>query len=123
MYNRFVLEQFNAPYHQGRPERVSVVGQDGVSGEGPYMMLYLCMTPEQSDRIDEAWFETYGCPAAIACGSWLAKWLQGRTVSEAGKIEPQDLMVVLGGLPLGKEHCAHMTIKALRRGLSQVQTT
>ncbi len=72
-------------------------------------------------HIAEAWFETYGCPAAIACGSWLTKWLEGKTPEQATALEAEDLSVVLGGLPLGKEHCAQLAVKALRQALKAVQ--
>ncbi|HEX8238061.1 MAG TPA: iron-sulfur cluster assembly scaffold protein [Abditibacteriaceae bacterium] len=121
MYNTFILQQFNAPYHQGKPQRIDATGQQGIPGEGPYMIVHLCQAAGQPKNIEQAWFETYGCPAAIACGSWLVRWLEGKTLDEAGKIEAKDLAIVLGGLPLGKEHCAQMTIKALQRGLVEMQ--
>ena len=71
------------------------------------------------DKIGEAWFETYGCPTAIACGSWLMQWVEGKTKEQAKVIEPCDLELVLGGLPLGKEHRAVLAIKALQVALDK----
>ena len=73
--------------------------------------------------VSEGRFETYGCPAAIACGSWLMKWIEGKTTGEAGELTASDLSVALGGLPLGKEHCADLTIQALRSALSEITAT
>lgn len=96
-------------------------GQEGLEGAGPYLKVYLKWNGDQgnhdNETIAEAWFETYGCPTAIACGSWLMKWVEGKTKEQAQIIEPRDLEVVLGGLPLGKEHCASLAVKALRATL------
>lgn len=74
----------------------------------------------EEERVLQAYFETYGCPSAIACGSWLMKWLEGQTVTTAASLQASDLMVVLGGLPLGKEHCAELAIKSLRYAIDQI---
>jgi NifU-like protein involved in Fe-S cluster formation len=55
--------------------------------------------------------------AVIACGSWLMQWVKGKTKEQAKVIQPCDLELVLGGLPLGKEHCAGLAVKALRSTL------
>lgn len=74
----------------------------------------------EAGRVAQAYFQTYNCPSAVACGSWLMKWLEGQTISTAASLEASDLMSVLGGLPLGKEHCAELAMKALRYALQQV---
>ena len=94
------------------------IGQDGIPGEGPYMTLYLRL---EGENIAEASFETYGCPAAIACGSWLTQWITGKTADAASIITADDLMRVVGGLPLGKEHCASLAVNALRSAMRSWQ--
>ena len=113
------MEHFVAPYHQGNFPEANALGQEGIPGEGAFMQIALHV---EEGRVTQAYFQTYGCPSAIACGSWLMKWLEGREVSTAALLEPSELMVVLGGLPLGKEHCAELTVKALRYALNQVIT-
>lgn len=81
------------------------------------MQIALCI---KEGHVMQAYFETYGCPSAIACGSWLMKWLEGQTVMAAASLQASDLMAALGGLPLGKEHCAELAVKALRYALHQV---
>jgi NifU-like protein len=93
-------------------------GQEGIEGAGPYLKVYLKWEGDKENQtIGQAWFETYGCPTAIACGSWLMQWVEGKTKEQAQIIEPRDLELVLGGLPLGKEHCAGLAVKALRGAL------
>lgn len=114
MFNATVLHHLDHADNQGVLENAEIIGQEGFPGEGPYMVLYLHFAGEQ---VAAARFETYGCPAAIACGNWITQWLPGKTVEMASVIEADDLMRMLGGLPLGKEHCALLAIKTLRSAL------
>jgi len=116
MFSARVLERFNNPKTAGPLPDADTVGMAGLPGEGPYMAIYL---RRQSGKISAARFDTYGCPAAIACGSWLTEWVCGKDRETALRIEPCDLAVMLGGLPLGKEHCAVMAISALRKALEE----
>ena len=120
MFNSTVLSHVLQPYHQGELPQADAVGQEGFEGEGPFMIIALRI---QEARVREGSFQTYGCPAAIACGSWLMKWLEGKTLAEAGNLQVEDLSLALGGLPLGKEHCAELTICALRCALREWSVT
>ncbi len=64
------------------------VGQSGTPGAGPYMTVYL---KTDGRTISEAWFETYSCPVAMACGSWLTAWVQGLTHEQARLLETSGL--------------------------------
>ena len=71
-----------------------------------------------SARSSEARFSTYGCPAATACGQWVASWVAGKSAQAARLLEPGDLERILGGLPLGKQHCARLAVDSLRSALA-----
>ena len=98
----------------GPLEGATSVGRFGNRGDGPYMTLWLQV---QEDRITQAAYQTYGCPSAIACGSMTCEIVKGRSVEEAMRLEPEDLIVILGGLPEGKGECARMAVIALREAL------
>lgn len=117
MFNQTILEHFLAPYHRGPFIEANAIGQEGIEGEGAFMQIAL---HAEEGRVTQAYFQTYNCPSAIACGSWLMKWLEGQTITTAASLEASDLMSVLGGLPLGKEHCAELAVKSLRHALHQV---
>lgn len=112
MYNQVLLEHVANPHHMEPMEDADGVGQVGFPGEGPFMLFYLKLGAE--GQIERAGFETYGCPSAIGCGSWLAKWSEGKSPEEASKITADELTLAVGGLPLGKQHNAPMTIHAFR---------
>jgi NifU-like protein involved in Fe-S cluster formation len=120
MYNEVLLKHVANPHHMEAMEDADGIGQVGFPGEGPFMIFYLKMG--EDGRIQRASFETYGCPSAVGCGSWLAKWVEGKTAQEVTDLVPEELMVVLGGLPLGKEHNAIRTIEALRYAVGELNS-
>ncbi len=110
-----VATLFNDPRTLGPLPDADVSGQAGVPGEGPFMTMHLKL---DGDTIREARFESYGCPYAVACGSYVTRWLPGRSTDQALVLEPADLNLLVGGLPLGKEHCADLAVKTLRNALA-----
>jgi NifU-like protein len=94
-----------------------LIGQSGEPGQGPWLRLILQF---DGKVFTGAQFETYGCPTAMCCGDWLCRWLVGRTPEQASVIEAKDLIVVIGGVPLGKEFCADLAVEALSEGLRQL---
>jgi nitrogen fixation NifU-like protein len=110
-------EHVQRPRNCGPLPRATSVGRFGSEGGGPYMTLWLVL---ESDRIVSAAYQTYGCPAAIACGSLTTELVKGRTIEEALRLEPEDLEVIFGGLPEGRGECARFAIHALREALGQI---
>jgi nitrogen fixation NifU-like protein len=100
----------------GPLEGATNVGRFGAEGGGPYMVLWLEI---QDERVKRAAYKSNGCPSAMACGSMTCEILRGRSVEEALRLEPEDLILILGGLPEGKEDCAARAITALKNALTQ----
>ena len=111
-------QNIQLPHKMYPLEGADVIGRAGVPGEGPYLQMFLTWNGE---TVKEATFTTYNCPIAIACGSWVSGWAEGRSLELLTKIEPGDVEKLLGGLPLGKEHCAALAVNALRDALRQWQ--
>jgi nitrogen fixation NifU-like protein len=107
-----------ASTNRGEMADADAVGQAGTPGEGPFATIWLKTVGE---RIVQTGFETHGCPYSVACAAWLTQWATGKTREEALVLDAGDLMKVLGGLPLGKEHCAVLAVNALRDGLQHWQ--
>lgn len=114
MFSAIVLDHFHNPRHVGPLEAATHQGVAGSPGDGPYLILWFVV---EEDVIQQAAYQTYGCPAAIASGSMTATLLVGRTVEQALNLTATDLMLLLGGLPEGKEHCAQLAITALTNAL------
>ena len=116
MLSSTVQSEAAAPYHLQPMPDADFTGAAGVAGQGPYLQLYAKV---EADVVREASYHTYTCPNAIACGSWVARWMEGRGPEMLARLEAEDLMLVLGGLPLGKEHCAYLAVGALRSLLEE----
>ena len=82
---------------------------------GDTMEFYLRL---DGDRIVGATFATDGRESAIACGSMLTQMVRGMLLEEAGKVEPEDVIAALDGLPKGKLHCANLTVNTLREAIA-----
>jgi len=114
MFSPAVLEHFLNPRNRGPLKEATCTGMAGVFGQGPYMQLWI---RSEADQILDASFDTYGCPAAIACGSFISEWIKGRSTEQVGNITARDLDRILGGLPAGKEHCPELAVTALHSAL------
>lgn len=108
------LEHFREPRHVGDLPDATHTGCAGVPGRGNYMVVRLRVVREV---IDDARFATFGCPAAIACGSALTDMVIGMPLASARCLGEADLLAALGGLPLGKRHIPTLAVRALRDAL------
>lgn len=70
-----------------------------------------------ADRIIEAKFMADGCGVTIACGSMITKMACSKTLDQVRQITPEELLSVLGGLPLDHEHCAELAVMTLREAV------
>jgi len=69
------------------------------------------------ERILGAKFLSEGCGATLACGSMITKMACLKTLQEAEKIKPDELIVALGGLPEDHLHCAELAVMTLREAV------
>lgn len=96
---------------------------EGVVGSpacGDVMSVWLKIDP-QTERITDLRWRTFGCGSAISATSMFSVMVtedSGRTIEEALKIKPQDIMERLGGLPNRKIHCSVLVDKAFRKAIN-----
>ena len=82
---------------------------------GDVMWLYIKVDKDKKGReiIKDIKFETFGCVAAIATSSVITDLAKGKTLKEALKIDKQEIVKSLGGLPPIKIHCSVLAAGAL----------
>src|SRR5579871_6185375 len=119
MSNATLASLYTSPANRAPLSDPDAIGRAGTPGEGPFATIWLKMA---EGRIAQTGFETHGCPYSVACAAWLSQWAVGKSADEASILTADDLMKVLGGLPLGREHCAVLAVKALADGLQRWQT-
>lgn len=118
IYTPTVIEHARRPRNWGRIDRPDAHKiWEGPCGDT--MEIYLRLATEGTDKaaIREISFMTDGCGSSVACGSLLTTMVRGRTLEQAGKIQPRDLLIALGGLPQESAHCAFLAVHTLREAI------
>jgi tRNA-specific 2-thiouridylase len=75
------------------------------------------------DRIAEAGFDAEGCGAARAAGSAVVELVEGANLTDAARLDADDVARALGGLIPAKRHAAELAADALHRALGAAAPT
>jgi nitrogen fixation NifU-like protein len=105
VYSEKVLEHFREPRNVGEIENPDALGDVGNPKCGDMMRITMKINDE-TERIEDVKFQTFGCGAAIAVSSMLTELIKGRTLTEALEVSNQTVADELGGLPPVKMHCS-----------------
>jgi nitrogen fixation NifU-like protein len=117
LYNDTVMDHFMNPRNMGDIKNADAIGEVGAAACGDIMKLSLKIDNE-TKRIVDARFKTFGCGSAIAASSMATELIKGRTIDELEKNFTNDNIVeALGGLPPVKIHCSVLAHEALNAAL------
>lgn len=118
-YTKEVIKHFKKPHNYGRMRNPDGIGKVGNVVCGDVMWLYLQVgrNKKGEEIIRDIKFETFGCVAALATSSVITDLAKGKTLKEAMKIDRNDVVKSLGGLPPIKLHCSVLAADALTEAI------
>jgi len=113
-YSKEVLNRFINPKNFGELKDADGVGQVGNPQCGDVMKIYFKL---KKNKISDIKFQTFGCVSAIASSDALCEIAKGKTLEQAKKINNQQIIDKLKGLPSIKVHCSVLGANGLKKAI------
>lgn len=114
-YSDKVIDHYENPRNVGsfdKGDQDVGTGMVGAPACGDVMKLQIKVDNE-TGKITDARFKTYGCGSAIASSSLVTEWVKGRTLDEAASIKNSEIAEELA-LPPVKIHCSILAEDAIK---------
>jgi len=121
-YSDKVLDHYQNPRNVGSLDKNDPNVGTGVVGApecGDVMKLQIRV--DDSGKIVDAKFKTYGCGSAIASSSLATEWLKGTNVDAAAQIKNTQIVEELS-LPPVKIHCSVLAEDAIKAAIEDWRT-
>jgi nitrogen fixation NifU-like protein len=116
-YNEYIVELFRKPKNWGKPPEEDISVSQSFKGPcGDTMQFFFKIN---DDIIEKANFVTNGCGASVATASQTTLLIEGKSLSFAERLKPEDIDVALEGLPEDHRHCAELAVRTLRRAIKK----
>ena len=115
MYSEAFIDHFKNPRNVGElaAPAVTVQIENPVCGD----ILRLSARFEEG-RVAEVRYKVRGCTAAIASGSALTEWMQGKTRAELSGLNKDVIETAVGGLIPESKHAAVLCLDGVKKLLN-----
>uniref|UniRef100_A0A0M3I588 Iron-sulfur cluster assembly enzyme ISCU n=2 Tax=Ascaris TaxID=6251 RepID=A0A0M3I588_ASCLU len=117
-YHKNVIDHYENPRNVGSLDKNDPNVGTGIVGApacGDVMKLQIKV--DESGKIIDAKFKTFGCGSAIASSSLASEWIKGKTTEYASKVKNDQIAKELC-LPPVKLHCSMLAEDAIKAALN-----
>ena len=115
MYSKKIMEEFLEPKNYGVIRGASACGKVSSDIGSEIIKIYIRV---EGDKIAEAQFQTFGGVVAIALTSFATELIIGKSLAEAEKVVPSDLVKIAGNIPEEKSYVANLVVSAIRKAVA-----
>lgn len=119
-YSEKVLKHFKNPRNVGEIEDPDGKATEGSPACGDMVSVHI-KVDDETKRIEDIKFRSYGCASNIATGSIITEMAKGKTIDEAKKITWKQASDALGGLPPIKSHCSVLAVDGLQAAIENYE--
>jgi len=115
-YSKEVMKNFLHPKNYGIMKNPDGIGkaENPECHEVMYLYIKVGKNKEGKEIIKNIKFTTYGCAATLSSASVTTQLAKGKTLEEAEKIEMEEIIGLVNGLPVIKVHCSKLGCEALK---------
>ncbi|XP_058088753.1 iron-sulfur cluster assembly protein 1-like [Magnolia sinica] len=122
LYHERVVDHYNNPRNVGSFDKSDPTVGTGLVGApacGDVMKLQI-KVDEESGKIVDACFKTFGCGSAIASSSVATEWVKGKQMEEVLSIKNTEIAKHLS-LPPVKLHCSMLAEDAIKAAIKDYE--
>ncbi|KAL9998966.1 hypothetical protein Hdeb2414_s0016g00482711 [Helianthus debilis subsp. tardiflorus] len=122
-YHERVVDHYNNPRNVGAFDKNDPTVGTGLVGApacGDVMKLQI-KVDEETGKITDACFKTFGCGSAIASSSVATEWVKGKQMEEVLSIKNTEIAKHLS-LPPVKLHCSMLAEDAIKAAVKDYET-
>ncbi|EME29055.1 Iron sulfur cluster assembly protein 1, mitochondrial [Galdieria sulphuraria] len=120
-YHEKVVDHYENPRNVGsldKNDKYVGTGLVGAPACGDVMKLQIRV--DETGKIVESRFKTFGCGSAIASSSYATELIKGKTLDEAGQIRNREIAEELK-LPPVKLHCSMLAEDAIKAAIKDLE--
>ena len=117
-YTDKVVDHFENPRNVGSLDKDADDVGTGLVGApecGDVMKLQI-KVDDETQKITDARFKTFGCGSAIAASSLATEWVRGKSIDDAEKVSNVEIVAELS-LPPVKIHCSVLAEDAIKSAI------
>jgi iron-sulfur cluster assembly enzyme ISCU, mitochondrial len=120
LYHKKVIDHYENPRNVGSFNSTKNIGTGLVGAPACGDVMKLQIKVNDTGKIVDAKFKTFGCGSAIASSSYATEYIKGKNIDEAINITNSDIAKYLH-LPPVKLHCSMLAEDAIKAAIKDFE--